>query len=157
MATEWKRVEKTEPKTPPPAHVIQKEREIEMLAKVRQTYQNYLSNAGEVRAAPGKLLDPDVTFAWVNTHPSRIVFYKTFSYKIVNSNPGQPDEDVETNWKQEDGTHVWGDVILMKIPRELKEAQDLHFHYKALDELQSESEFEQYAAKHGVVVNSTAK
>jgi hypothetical protein len=126
---------------------IEYARKRELLRKVRETRSNALQEKGRVRSAdPAKQLNPAIHYAWVNRNEHRIVFFQALGYKIVN------DAAVMTDWKREDGSHAYGDLILMEIDKETHEMMKLDSQLRALEGVEGESVFASFAQRAGIPV-----
>jgi hypothetical protein len=77
--------------------------------------------------------DPKKIYEWINIHPSRVSTYQMREYEIVKSGTGG-NSKVKSKHSRKDGTHVWGDAILMQVDRDLRMALDASAAYKALEQ-----------------------
>lgn len=130
-----------------PAHQIEQEKKIELLRKVRQTRQNAHLNHQRVWAKEGEL-PADKKYVWVNKNESRVVYYQGLGYAICR------DERVMTNWRREDGTHQYADLILMDIDRGLWEAMKLDSELRGLEGVEGEDMFKAFAERAGIPVST---
>lgn len=94
-----------------------------LLEKVRVLSENLVNQMGQVLNG-----DPDYVYIWVPNYPDTITRYQNMQAEIVGAK-----DSVKTNFRRSDGTHVRGDVILMRMPKELAEAWNAHRDLKALE------------------------
>lgn len=132
--------------SPPP----QEDREARfkrLLSQVRETRMKARFQASQVKGRP------DRTYIWVRNDPHTMIDYKALGYEVVRNDPG-----VKTQWPQEDGTHVRGDVILMQIDRELREVMDYESDLRATEGLSGSREaFKEFAYKSNIPVQDTSR
>lgn len=78
---------------------------------------------------------PDMHYFWELNTTQAVAEREAQEYEVVKAKfdkNKQPTADSEvTPWLKQDGTHIWGDLILMRVKQELYEA------YMAIDELKS--------------------
>lgn len=126
-------------------HDIEMERKKALLAKVAQVKVNLLQDKGKVRPAdPTKPLNPNIKYVWVNKNENRVVSFQGLDYKIVK------DPNVLTDWKREDGSHIYGDLILMQVDREWYDGLKLHSQMKAIEGVEGEAVFAAFAERNGI-------
>lgn len=129
------------------AHEVERDRKIALLRQVRETRANSLQQKGKVRSADStKQLNPTKHYVWVNRNEHRVVFFRGLGYTICS------DPAVATDWKLEDGTHAFGDLILMEIDRELHEMIKLDGQLRALEGVEGETVFAAFAERAGIPV-----
>lgn len=122
-------------------HVEEIKRKREILAKVRAQRDATLFNRGKVEG------DPDKEYRWVNIHPERQLVFQIQGWRMVTAD----DVDVVTNYKQADGTHRRGDLVLYCIDKEW--AEMIHFDavVQGIERIEgAKSSFETQAQKDGV-------
>ena len=128
------------PATTTAPHESEAARRAALLARVRQTRAKLIFNRGEINGNK-----PNKEYSWVNRAEERIVFYKAMGYEICR------DPDIKSAWRQEDGTHIRGDVILMEVDKEWHEALRLDEQDRAVSALEGKTdEFERDMARVGV-------
>jgi|HubBroStandDraft_1064217.scaffolds.fasta_scaffold00148_7 hypothetical protein len=101
---------------------LEQKRKIALLQQVRVLREGLMLSRGKVEAG-----DPGFEYHWVNTREERQNYYQAMGWELVNNDS---DPTVKTKWRKPDGTHVRGDVILYRIPKETFEAMAL---YNVLD------------------------
>lgn len=118
----------------------------ELLAKVRILREQSMLGKGQVKYG-----NPFKTYVWVNKNENRLNYYISMGYVICH------DPKVATSWKQADGTHVRGDVILMEIDKDLHDAIKFDGELRAVESVgESKGMFEAYAASKGIPVKRIA-
>jgi hypothetical protein len=134
----------------PVSNQLTEERKMELLRQVRQHRADTLFAKGRVRAAdPAKAPIPeDKVFVWVNKNEHRQVHYISSGYTVCK------DVRVTTNWAQPDGTHVYGDMVLMECPKDLYMAMKLDNEYRALEGVEGEELFKAFAERAGIPVST---
>jgi len=93
-----------------------------VLAEMRHVRQNISQNKETVRNKKS-----DRHYAWINQNTERVSMMKHLGYKTTD------DPGIESEYKQADNTHRWGDLILMDIGK---------VYYEALNFLDEESSTE---------------
>jgi ribosomal protein S30 len=127
------------------------QRKRELLAKVIANREHRALMAGKVRPADPKVpLNPKTRYIWANRNPERIVQFKIQGYEVCK------DPKVATDWQKEDGTHIYGDLILMEIDQDLWEANKLYSQMKAIEGVEGEEVFKAFAERAGIPVQITA-
>jgi hypothetical protein len=119
----------------------EKERKIALLARVRVMKENARSGV----AVPLKDTDPGYVYLWAFNHPDRIAQLSNKEYELVGKN-----DKVSSAFKKPDGTHVRGDVILMRCKKETAEAFGLLAELDSIEQLGSKSDFENFAVQRGI-------
>lgn len=123
------------------AKQAEKERKMALLARVRVMKENSRSGV----TVPLKDADPAYVYLWAYNHPDRIAQLNNKDYEIVGKN-----DKVSSAFKKPDGTHVRGDVILLRCKKETAEAFGLLAELDAIEQLGSKSDFENFAAQRGI-------
>ncbi len=92
--------------------------------------------------------DPAYNYVWVFNHPDRIAHFEGMSAELVK---GQ--DSTESRFKKDNGTHVRGDTILMRMHKDLAEAYNAERELRA-DEAVSghKREMLDWAEQNGVPV-----
>lgn len=114
------------------------ERKKALLAKVKVARERLLF-AGEVNNP-----NPNKVYIWVNTSSDRQVTFQGMGYTICK------DPNITTRWRQEDGTHRRGDLILYEIDRDLDEAIKLDGEMRAVENQDAEQLFLDFARQNRV-------
>ena len=102
------------------------------------------------RKVENLLKDPDPAYAyvWVYNHQQRIDFYRQMEFRLVDKS-----DKVSSEYKRPDGTHVRGDTILMKCPRDLQEAWNASRELNAIEQMEGrKTQFGDWAAQSGVPI-----
>lgn len=119
-------------------------RKRELLRKV-QVLRSGLTNQGEVRNQ-----NPAYTYCWVFNDRQVIDQYAGYTYEVVTL---ANDPDVDTAFKKEDGRHVRGDSILMRVDKDMAEALNADRDLRALDRIDgAREEFATWGAGIGVPI-----
>ena len=118
--------EETKPLSGSNADDVQAAKEADLLRRVRNIRSKNMVE--EHSKLAGK--DPSKTYEWINVHPSRVATYEAMEYVVCNKSNSTK---LEGRWKKADGTHVWGDTILMMVDTELKNALDAENAFRALE------------------------
>lgn len=126
--------------------LLEVERKRKLWEKVIAGRQSILMDKGKITAVPGKSLNPNTRYAWVNRNEHRVTMFQAQGYAICR-NP-----DVHSDWKREDNTHIYGDLILMEIDRELWETSKLYSQMKAIEGVEGEEVFKAFAERAGIPV-----
>lgn len=112
-----------------------------LLSQARVVREKLSFSRGEVKG------DPSKHYSWIHNSESRINFYEGLGYQIVK------DPEVKTNWLKEDGTHRWGDSILMCVDKDFKQALDMDTEISSVESLEGSREsFLAFAKSRGVPV-----
>ena len=120
---------------------IEQRRKMELLKRVR-------INREALRQQRWVKGDPSKNYIWVNIDPVRQTYYQTLEYVLCK------DPAVQTAWKQPDGTHRCGDLILYEISKELSEAYQMDASLQALEAQEgSQESFLAFAAKSSIPVH----
>jgi hypothetical protein len=118
----------------------------EALAQVKQSHSNLLTNISKVVGEKG------TRYSWINRDKSRVAEMQALGYKLVTSE----DKNVESNWKQKDGSHTRGDVVLMKIPEMYAQALDYFDQERATSGLEdTKTNFREFADTNNAPVHVT--
>lgn len=97
-------------------HELEQARKMALLAKVKTVRDAILVNRGAIRG-------PDtMEYRWVNQKDERQLSFQSLGWKKVTAE----DTEVETQYRQPDGTHVRGDLVLYQIDKEFAEALHLY-------------------------------
>lgn len=96
-------------------HELEMQRKMALLAKVKTVRDAILVNRGAIRG-----LDT-MEYRWVNQKDERQLSFQSLGWKKVTD-----EDEVETQYKQADGTHVRGDLVLYQIDKEFAEALHLY-------------------------------
>lgn len=121
-------------------HELEMKRKQELLQRVKVLRERMTLNRGMINN-----MSPDKIYVWVHNSDNRQIFYKGLGYELC------VDPKVESAWKQADGTHRRGDLILYQIDKDLAEAIKLYEQAKALDNVDAaESGFNMAAQREGV-------
>lgn len=132
---------------PKEAHEIEQERKRALLAKVRQQREDTLKMKGRVYAAdPAIGVPANKKYVWVNRNEHRVVEFTSSGYTICK------DPAIRTDWRRDDGTHQYGDLILMEIDFELWEAIKLDDQIRSLENVEGAAVFESFAQQSGIPV-----
>ena len=103
-----------------PAHLIEQERKMELLRRVKGIREGLLLNRGAVLTG-----DPSKEYCWVNKDQDRRIYFEQMGWELCVVDPNKP--SVTTNWKpQQDGTIARGDLILYQIDKDLYEATEAY-------------------------------
>ena len=117
------------------------ERKRELLAKVRLIREGQVARAGRVTG--GK---PDYVYFWVYNHPQEIDRFLGMMAEIVDA-----DDPVTTSFRREDGRHVRGDTILLRMHKDLSEAYGADRDLRATESIEGHKEdFLDWAAREAV-------
>jgi hypothetical protein len=121
-------------------HQEELDRKRRLLAKIKTIRDAVLVNRGEVRGEETKL------YRWVNLKAERQLWFQTVGWTKVGAQ-----DPVETLYKQDDGTHVRGDLILYQIDKEFGEALHLFDVVRGVEMVEGAKEsFEATAEREGV-------
>ena len=119
----------------------------DLLKRVKILRERAATSQGEVRN--GKL---DKVYVWVHKSDQRLVYFEGFGYQICR------DPSVQTNWRKEDGTHVWGDAILLEIDKDFHEALKLESQARSVEALEGTREsFIAFAQTNGIPVRDNSQ
>jgi hypothetical protein len=89
--------------------------------------------------------EPNTQYVWVNRAEQRIISFESMGYVIVGK-----DDPVTSKFRREDGTHVRGDLILMKLPKDLHEMYKWDSEKQAVSsQQQPKDEFKDWARRQG--------
>jgi hypothetical protein len=125
-------------------HETEQERKLALLARVRSTRSSLLAQLAQVE---GKNDSKD--YIWANNSEARLTTFKTQGYEICC------DPKVKSQWVREDGSHVRGDLILMEISKELREAWKFNSEDLAVSSLENaQTGFKEFAERNGVPVQN---
>lgn len=105
---------------------IQAQKEADLLRRVRNIRSKNMVE--EQARLTGK--DPAKVYEWINTDPRRVATFQAMEYVVCNKTNSPK---LEGHWKKADGTHVWGDSILMMVDADLKQAIDADNAFRALE------------------------
>ncbi len=127
---------------------LQEKANFEDLLKKARTLRERMSHAqGEVKGGR-----QDRAYIWINRNDSRIQYFEGLGYTICR------DPNVRTKWKKEDGEHRWGDVILMEVDKDFKEALEVDSDAKSVEALTgSRQEFIEFAIQNRIPVQDRSK
>ena len=124
---------------------IEQRKKQELLSKVRQMRQGVIQNHGQIKPRdPAGSVPRDKHYAWINVHPLRVTHYKALGYEICK------DERITTDFEKADGTHVFGDLILMYCNKDYYEALKLDAAIRAVEGVEGEEIFKTFAEKSNV-------
>lgn len=132
---------------PPPAeplqpHEIEMKRKAVLLAKVRVQRASLLDSLTQIDG-----MDPAKHYAWVNRSEARVNTFAGMGYVICT------DPKVKTRWRNDEGKHIRGDMILMEIARDYKEAWNYDAELRAVEDLEhSRDSFKAFGERNGVPV-----
>lgn len=108
------------------ADEIQAQKEADILRRVRNIRsKNMVEEQARLTGT-----DPSKTYEWINTDPRRVATFQAMEYVVCNKTNSPK---LEGHWKKGDGTHVWGDSILMMVDADLKQALDADNAFRALE------------------------
>lgn len=139
------------------AHELELEKKKSLLAKVKTLRESWVLSRGRIDQR-----DPSKEYVWVNKDEERITWYEGREFSVTRSKVERTPEGTlrvvsgpKTQWVKEDGTHKRGDLILMEIDKDLKEALDTDSDLQAVEALEgSKQGFEAFATREGVPYNS---
>lgn len=123
-----------------------------MHARERDNFETVLRRAKIVRESMHRTMsevvgDPDKEYVWVRHASERVQYFQALGYEITK-NPA-----VQTKWRRDDGTHVRGDVILMEVDKDMKEAYEVLSDAASVEALQgSREEFINFAIQNRIPV-----
>lgn len=128
-------------------HETELERKRALLARVRATKASLISQLSQIEGR-----SPTKHYSWVNRHEARVMTYRTMGYEICR------DPNVKTQWRQSDGTHVRGDLVLMEIDQDLYEAWQYESERSAIEAVEAAQDtFREFAGRSGVPVYETSR
>jgi len=110
-------------------HLLEKERKLALLQKVKSLREGMLFNKGAVREG-----DPAKEYCWVNVRDDRRVSYEAMGWVLCK------DPKVKTQWRQDDGTHKRADLILYEIDKELFEAMQAYNNLRGIEAVEGSEE-----------------
>lgn len=91
--------------------------------------------------------DPDTEYMWVNIREERQLHFQGLGWEKVTLD----DDVVKTPYRKDDGTHIRGDLILYKMPKELAQAHQEYNTLLGLERIEGhKSAFRTAAAKEGI-------
>jgi hypothetical protein len=128
---------------------LAKEKKMELLSKVRQMREDTINQKGKVWPSNPDNPPSEKVFVWANSNEHRVVAYKSEGYTIVQDGTTR----IRTNWVREDGTHRYGDLILMEIDKDLWEMIKLDEQIRAVENAEGQSMFEAFASESGIPVH----
>jgi len=122
---------KSQPPVPlaQPPHVIERDRKLALLAKVKSVREGMLQNKGAILEG-----NPQKEYCWVNIREDRRVSYEAMGWQLCI------DPAVKTRWKQPDGTHKRADLILYDIDKELFEAIQAYNMLRGIESVEGSEE-----------------
>lgn len=125
---------------------LELERKMELLRRVRTLRERATLDRGKIEGAqPGK------DYVWVCIDPRRQAEFQGLDYQVCT------DPRVTSKYKQEDGTHRRGDVILYEVSTELREAYALDAAYRSIEQLEESfkaTTFRSFATGSGIPVTN---
>lgn len=131
----------------PLPHEIEAKKREELLARIQQHREDTKKSKARVFPKdPAVGLPPNKRYVWVNRNEARIVAFRSEGYVIAT------DDRVNSMWKREDGTHTYGDLILMEIDQELYDAIKIDDQMRAVEGVEGASMFEAFANQSGIPV-----
>ena len=130
-------------------HELEMERKAALLSQVRQRREDTIRMKGRVYPAdPNGAMPAGKHFVWVNRNEHRVVSFKSEGYTVVNDGHAR----IRTDWEREDGTHIYGDLILMEIDKELYDTIKLDDQIRAMENVEGQAMFETFAKESGIPV-----
>lgn len=121
-------------------HELEMERKKALLAKVKTIRERLAANRGMVDG-----MKPNKVYVWVNINDNRQIHFQGLGYEVCR------DQEVKSHWKQEDGTHKRGDLILYECDKDLHEAIEYDSQIRAVESIEgAKQEFKETAARAGV-------
>ncbi len=91
---------------------VEMQRKRDLLARVRVLREGNLNVSNLLRNQ-----SPDFNYVWVFNHPDRVAHFEGMAAELVKNQ-----DPVESRFKKDDGTHVRGDTILMRMHKDLADA-----------------------------------
>lgn len=98
-----------------PPHELELDRKKALLARVRLLRESAIFQRGSLQSR-----NPLKEYCWVNIRPDRRVTFEGLGWQLCK------DPLVTTSWRQDDNTHVRGDLILYDIDKDLYEAMEAY-------------------------------
>lgn len=123
---------------------LEQQRKMELLRKVRTLRERAILDRGQISG--GK---PDKDYIWVCTDERSQAEFQGLDYKVCT------DPSVKSKYRQEDGTHRRGDLILYEVDKELREAYHFDSAFRSIEQLEASFKavtFRQFAEGAGVPV-----
>jgi len=112
----------------------------ELLAKARVVREKAVFSRSAVKGG-----DPSKDYVWVHNSDHTIYHFQALGYSICK------DPKVKTAWKKEDGRHLRGDVILMEVDKDFREALKMEAEARSVETLEGSREsFLAFAARKGI-------
>lgn len=103
-----------------------RDHKLALLAKVKTLRENTNMRRGQItNPKPGKV------YVWVNINENRQIEFQGMGYELCK------DPDIKTRWRQSNGTHQRGDLILYQIDKDLHEAIKIDDELRSLDGIEA--------------------
>lgn len=113
------------------------------LSQIKLLRQRAILDAGKVKGG-----DPKMHYSWINDHPDRIKYYESLDYRICKN---EGIRKACPDWAKADGTLHRGDLVLMEVPKDTKDAIEYSELLDAAESKdQAEAVFMAFADKHNV-------
>ena len=131
------------------AEEIEARKKRELIARVRSVRTSVVQKVGEVRGVDGGPPPADKHYAWINSHPARITWFKAMGYEICK------DPRITTDYfDASSGTHLFADCTLMYCDKDFYEALKLDNAYRAMEGTEGASAFTAFAGRVGIPVST---
>lgn len=118
---------------PPSPHELERQRKLDLLAKVRVS-RDRLRFRGAVED-----IDPNKVYVWLSNDENTRTRFEGLGYVLCKS------PTIKTAWRKEDNTHRRGDLILYEVDKDLYEAIKLDGELRALEGQAAEELFLNFA------------
>ena len=90
---------------------IERQRRDALIARVRNTRTSLTMNLAKIEGGDSKK-----DYVWVNKHDDRRAYFEGMQY-VICTNP-----NINTRWRQKDGTIRRGDMILYEVDKDWRQA-----------------------------------